>query len=333
MRICIRGGCHWEEAGFNSNVRGESRWGMNIALLLAKLGNDVTFLVDEVRSTCVAPYNIKVLIGPQIALEDVFDIYIDTSWGFTGGLVLANAKIVLGMAWFSCTYEIPSLIRLYPYTWVKDYDSYKSKNCDSSWEADPLAHNIKNNHVNSMLHLAIPLGEKFIDPEDNIRDSVLIPFKCVLSDEPRCNLAEKVFKNLNDRKIQTHVFSVDPTDFYKRFPRMDYISCSYGLTYDSVRELAKRSKLSIPFGGASCTIDAIFCGCATTVWKEMWYHQIASRHGLLVTDDNALDVINTLIDDSKRTNAYIRDFQYELSEHLDKNVEEQFNYIVKSLGV
>lgn len=327
MKIFIRGGCHWVDDGFAACVRGEARWSLNIAQLLAKLGNDVVFGVDENRSKLPPPKNVTICESRNERNYGKFDLYIDPSWGFTGGRLLADSKFYLAMFWYREYYgkvEPKWLIKLYPYSWVKSgFDDV-------------------NPNDGTFFQLSLPFGDKFISPTENKRNLAMVPFNGVTQSSPEaCGMAKRILTHLASKKLPIQAFIVDPDFFKTHFGNIPYSGIGYdlGLNRNKLIENYSRGLISTPVFGQSCTAEAIFRGCPTLEWEDKWYHQVSDRHGLTVKRDkpgapsNVIEVIDRLLNDEKVRNDYVLDFQNELSEHLECNVIQQFNHIVKSLGV
>jgi hypothetical protein len=327
MKICVLTFNHWTDLGLDISERGEGRWGLNLANLLGKAGHEVCLLVDEIRSTLVAPYNIRVCTHSTIKEFGSFDIYLDPAWEFhKQALVPCRYHFANFWAPASWTKEVPkSVIKLYPYTWHSDW--YKAANKD----------------ISELHCLPAPFGEKFIEPEENDRDRVVFCAKNLLDNVNDTEgdyvrnrtLAKRMLLHLqnNYSDLKIDITYSDSRLFPDIVGTYKNTQISSNIGYDKIKKLFAHGKLNMTIFGPSCSLDSFFQGCPSTTWHEQWYFEIAKRHNLLVDSSNAEHVLDVLLCDKERTNAYVRDFQNVLSEHLEENVIKYFDNICKKIGL
>jgi hypothetical protein len=339
MKICVRTFSHWIDAGLDLPERGECRWGLNLAKLLAKIGHEVYLLVDEKRSEVIAPYGINVCTMDTIGRFGLFDIYLDPNWTFHER-ALAPCKYYIANLWFpqNWTDKVPdSVIKVFPYTWMRK--SFEDTGRSTA----------------NLFCLPSPFGERFIDPRENSRDQILFCAKNLLelpgnpSYERDRRLARRILNHLqsNYPSYKVNLTFVIPGLFESMMGKWENCEVTSNLTYDKVRDICFHGRLSTPILGPSCVLDAIFQGCPSLLWKSLGenpleafkdsycWNTAGEKYGLTIdsTFSNLETTIDTMLTNDEKTSAYVRNFQLLLSEHLEENVLKFFDSITKRLDL
>lgn len=307
--------------GLNSPERGEGRWAMNYAHMLALAGHEV-YAASGGVGRAQRQMGVTLIDQGSVTNYGNFDLFIDAAW-WDNKEITVTAKKYVALKWSPEDY----LYKPFPDNFYLAYP-YVSHNYNFS----------RNNFPNRDKTFALPtmFGLEPAAPNWGPLRSVFLPGKIDI------NRPYKQYINAIDFFLQKHpVEGTSKTFFEGEFGQRIFTTGSNWvekMPYDEVLAALDRCRISLPILNPGCIIEAAFRGVPSVFWEHGgFFNPLAQSLNMLIEHDappeRFTEVVETLMTNKKKHAEVTYASQEYFSAHTFEGSLRYFDLFCETVGL